>query len=158
MTMPTHDENLDVMRGTPARLAGLVEGVSDDVLTRRPAPAAWAAREVLCHLRDTEDSFVARVFLALHNDNPRWLPAVDPERWAEDRQYLRSDGRLALAAFARRRAENLALLETLTPEQWARTGQHPTRGQMSVQDVAAFWAWHDGNHVEQITRALRGEP
>ena len=40
---------------------------------------------------------------------------LDPDRWAEDRQYARQDGAHALAAFRRRRAEVVALLGGLGP-------------------------------------------
>ena len=35
---------------------------------------------------------------------------LDPDRWVEERQYVRNDARLALAAFRQRRAEVLTLL------------------------------------------------
>jgi len=55
-----------------------------------------------------------------------------PERWAEDRQYVRNDTGEAIAAFRRRREETLAHLAALSPEQWLRGGIHPRRGRMSV--------------------------
>lgn len=155
--MPTRDENLEQLRRTPGDLARVIEGVSEAALTRRPAPAAWAAREILCHLRDTEDAFGARYVLALENDTPRFPPGTDADRVAEERQYLRMDGREALAAFARKRAEMLAVLEGLGPEQWRRSGVHPKRGPMSLAEMLAIHAGHDGNHLDQLRRALRGE-
>ncbi len=156
--MPTHEEQLARIRRTPQEIAALIEDVPDVVLTRRPAPDAWGATEVICHLRDTEESFMARFHLALQNDNPRWPPAGSADRWAEDRQYIRNDGRLALAAFARRRAEQAALLDSMTEAQWSRTGIHPTRGRITLREVLALEAGHDDNHLEQLRRALRGEP
>jgi hypothetical protein len=47
---------------------------------------------------------------------------LDPDRWAEERQYLRNDATEALAAFRRRREEVLSLLEGLSPDQWRRAG------------------------------------
>ncbi|HEX7124438.1 MAG TPA: DinB family protein [Thermodesulfobacteriota bacterium] len=156
--MPTVEEHLATLGKTPDDLARLIEGASEARLTTRPAPDAWAPTEVLCHLRDTEESFSTRLSLTLDNDDPRWPPGGDADRWASERQYLRCDGRLALAAFARRRAESLARLGALAPEQWSRTGTHPKRGKMTLRDLVEFWAWHDGNHVAQLARALRGEP
>jgi len=49
---------------------------------------------------------------------------LDPERWAEERQYLRNDTRAAPAAFARRRADVLTLLRSLSPAEWQRGGVH----------------------------------
>lgn len=156
--MTTLEAHLARLRQTPEEMAALLEATSETRLITRPAPDAWAPTEVICHVRDTEESFSARVFLSLENESPRWPAGGDADRWAEDRQYLRCDGRVALATFARRRGESLAFLETLTPEQWSRGGIHSRKGPMSLRDLAEFWAWHDGNHIAQLARALRGEP
>jgi hypothetical protein len=156
--MPTHEENLARVRRTPDEIAALIEGRTDAELSRRPAERAWAATEVVCHLRDTEEFFATRLLLALYNEEPRWLPAVDPDRWAAERQYLRNHASDALAAFRARRADSIALLASLTPEQWERAGVHPSRGRLTLRDLLAVNAAHDDNHLAQLSRALRGEP
>ena len=80
----------------------------------------------------------------------------DPDRWAVERQYLKNDVTAALEAFRTRRQESLAFLATLAPEQWARAGTHPARGRVTADDVVALMAWHDDNHLDQLTRALEG--
>ncbi|MFQ5829780.1 MAG: DinB family protein, partial [Candidatus Methylomirabilia bacterium] len=154
--MATISEQIERMRRTPDELAAALEGKAEAVLARRPAETAWAAKEVVCHLRDTEESFMARFQTILANDEPKLLP-VEPDRWALERQYLRNDAAEALQAFRARREETLKLLNSLTPEQWERAGIHATRGPMTVKDFAAFMAWHDDNHLDQLRRALRGE-
>ena len=93
----------------------------------------------------------------LEMDEPRFLP-VQPDRWATERQYLRNDAAEALAAFRARRAECLAFLRGLPPEQWERGGIHATRGRMTIKDFVAMMAWHDDNHLDQLRRALDGKP
>ena len=100
---------------TPAELAGAVRGQSEAALARRPDPKNWAAKEVVCHLRDTEELFMLRFEMIVGMDEPKLIPPVDPDRWAEERQYLRNDAAEALAAFRKRRAESLAFLRGLTP-------------------------------------------
>ncbi len=46
----------------------------------------------------------------------------------------------------------------MTEAQWSRTGIHPTRGRITLREVLALEAGHDDNHLEQLRRALRGEP
>jgi hypothetical protein len=89
-------------------------------------------------------------------EEPLLVPA-DPERWAEDRQYIRSDAAEAGRAFRRRREECLAHLRGLSDAQWVRAGLHPTYGRMTVEDIANLMVWHDANHLDQLHRALRGE-
>jgi len=81
---------------------------------------------------------------------------LDPEQWAEERQYLRNDTREALAAFERRRAEVLTLLQSLSPAEWRRGGLHLGRGRLTLGDWVARLAAHDDNHLDQLARALQG--
>jgi hypothetical protein len=92
-------------------------------------------------------------------EDPKFVPLSPdtPDRWAQDRQYLRNDAGEALAAFRQRRADTLALLKGLTTEQWARGGIHHTRGRMTIGDWLTLMAWHDDNHLDQLQRALRGQ-
>lgn len=165
--MPTMDEvakqplpqRLQRMGRTADDLAAAIRGQNDAALSRRPDGKNWAAKEALCHLRDTEELFQGRVQLILEMDEPK-MPSVDPttpDRWAEERQYLRCDATEALAAFRKRREETLATLGKLTPEQRKRAGIHPTRGRMTVEDVVTLMTWHDDNHLDQLARALEGK-
>lgn len=83
---------------------------------------------------------------------------LDPDRWAEERQYLRHDTGAALGAFGRRRAETLTLLRKLTSAQWQRGSIHPTLGRMTCDDWVTLIVAHDANHVDQLQRAVRGQP
>ncbi len=152
----TPDERLARLASTPGQVAGAIEGRSARVLARRPAPGVWAPVEVICHLRDTEELFGDRFAAILAMPEPV-LPAAGPaDRWADERQYLRHDAATALAHFRRRRGESLETLVAMSPSDWQRGGEHPARGRLSIDMVVASMAWHDDNHLEQLTRALEG--
>ena len=136
-------------------LTAAVSGQSDAILSRRPDAKNWAAKEVICHLRDTEEGFMTRFQQIMVMDEPKFVLG-NPDRWAEERQYLRNDATAALEAFRKRRQESLAFFAKLTPEQWKRGGIHPARGRMTVDDVVALMAYHDDNHLDQLRRALDG--
>jgi uncharacterized damage-inducible protein DinB len=150
------EEQLARLRRTPDDLAAAIRGQSDAALSRRPDAKNWAATEVVCHLRDTEELFMVRFQSILAMEEPKFL-SIDPDRWAEERQYLRADAEATLRAFRRRREESLEQLASLTPERWARGGIHPVRGRMTVRDFVALMAWHDDNHLDQLRRALLGQ-
>jgi uncharacterized damage-inducible protein DinB len=161
--MPTMDEyakqpvadRLKRLTRTADELAAAIRGQSEAALARRPDEKNWAAKEVICHLRDTEEAFLGRFEQIAAMDEVKLLPA-NPDRWAEDRQYLRNEANAALAAFRRRREESLAYLGTLAPEGWKRGAVHPQRGRMTVDDFVTLMAWHDDNHLDQLRRALEG--
>ncbi len=103
------------------------------------------------------------VFLVLGEmppDPERWgiggrvgMP-LSPDRWAEERQYLRNDTTSALGAFRGRREESLALLRRLSPGQWGRGSIHVTLGRMTFEDWVCLIAAHDDKHLRQLQRAL----
>jgi uncharacterized damage-inducible protein DinB len=166
ITMPTMEEyakqpiedRLKRLTRTADELTAAIRGRDDATLSRRPDGKNWAAKEVVCHLRDIEEMFMGRFGMILAMDNPKLsFDPTTPDRWAEERQYLRNDAQHALGAFRQRRDESLALLRTLTPEQWKRAGIHATRGPVTVNDFVTLMAWHDDNHLDQLRRALEGK-
>jgi uncharacterized damage-inducible protein DinB len=151
-------DRLKRLTRTADELNTAIRGRDDAALSRRPDGKNWAAKEVVCHLRDVEEMFMGRFGMILGMDNPKLsFDPTMPDRWAEERQYLRNDAQLALGAFRQRRDESLALLRTLTPEQWKRAGTHATRGPVTVNDFVTLMAWHDDNHLDQLRRALEGK-
>jgi hypothetical protein len=183
--MPTADEyqalpeatSLRRLATTPDQLGAALAGRPDSVLTRRPEPRSWAPTEIVCHLRDVEELFLVRFQTILAAADPKILAfaaspedlaawgiggavghPLDPDRWAEERQYLRNDAGVALAAFHRRRGETLALLRGLSSAQWERGGIHPARGRLPMTAWVASLAAHDDNHLDQLLRALAGRP
>jgi hypothetical protein len=152
------EQRLNRMSRTADDLSAAIRGQSETTLMRRPDSKNWAASEVICHLRDIEEVHFVRFHTILINDDPAIY--ADPsaaDRFAEDRQYLRNDAGQALAAFRRRREESLALLRSLTPEQWQRGCLHPTRGRLTIDTFVTILAWHDDNHLDQLRRALEGK-
>jgi uncharacterized damage-inducible protein DinB len=155
--MASTDEQMERMARTADDFAAAVTQVPDAQLSRRPDATSWSAKEVVCHMRDTEESFMARFQAILAMEEPKFLP-VEPDRWAAERQYQRNDTAEALAAFRARREESLRFLRALTPAQWERGGIHATRGRMTARDFVGLMAWHDDNHLDQLRRALKGQP
>jgi uncharacterized damage-inducible protein DinB len=151
----TPDKRLERAARTADELAAAIRGKDDAALSKRPDGKNWAAKEIICHLRDAEESFMARFDVMMAMDDPKFAGA-NPDRWAEERQYLRNDVTHALAAFRKRRAETIAFLRGLEGDQWRRAGIHPVRGRMTIDDFLALIAWHDDNHLDQLTRALDG--
>jgi uncharacterized damage-inducible protein DinB len=155
--MASLEEQLARMERTAEDFAAAIKGVSDAALSRRPDEKSWSAKEVVCHVRDTEESFMMRFQTIMEMDEPKFTPA-EPDRWASERQYQRNDAGEALQAFRVRRDESLRFLRGLRAEHWERGGVHATRGRMSMKDFVGLMAWHDDNHLDQLKRALEGKP
>jgi hypothetical protein len=149
------EERLARMQRTADDFAEAVKGQSETALSRRPDARNWSAKEVLCHMRDTEALFMERFQLIMAMDDPT-LIGPDPDRWADERQYLRNDVGETLAAFRKRRDETLEFMRRLSPADWNRGGIHAVRGRLTLDAFATLMAWHDDNHLDQLRRALDG--
>jgi hypothetical protein len=153
----TKDDRLKRLERTADELSATIKGHSAATLGKRPDEKNWAGVEVICHLRDAEESFGGRFQMFLAMDDAKLLP-VDTDRLAVDRQYLRCDASESIEAFRKRRGENLETFRGLTPDQWKRGGTHPQRGRMTFDDFVTLMCWHDDNHLDQLRRALAGTP
>jgi hypothetical protein len=150
------EQRMQRLTRTADELTAAMKGQSDGVLSRRPDAKNWAAKEIVCHLRDTEEVFAARVEqIRVMDVDPRFGDS-NADRMAGERQYLRNDAGEALAAFRHRRAETLEIFDKLAPAQWEKGGIHPVRGRFTIDAILSIMAWHDDNHLDQLTRALEG--
>ena len=145
--------HLGALAAFPEQLKRQVQDLSDPALRFRPAPGEWSVVEVIGHLLDIEAVYSARIRQMLATDNPS-LARFDPDETVRQRDYQNKQIGFLLISLAERRAEHLELLRVLRPAQLARTGLHPTRGQLSVADTIANLAWHDGNHSQQIANNI----
>jgi hypothetical protein len=51
----------------------------------------------------------------------------------------------------------VALLETISPEQFSKKLSHPERGEMTLQTVVETMGGHDLNHIAQL-ETIAGQP
>ena len=153
----SRDQRLQRLTRTADELSAAIKGQAESVLARRPDTKNWAAKEIICHLRDTEEAFNSRFELIVAMDTDPKLVGSSADRMAEERQYLRNDAVEAIGAFRRRREENIDYLRKLTPAQWDKGGTHPVRGRMTIDTFLTLMAWHDDNHLDQLKRALDGK-
>lgn len=113
----------------------------------------WNVVFIVCHLRDLEAAYLHRLHMMLQEDNPTF-PANNNDAMAIERGYAQADLRTALTEFEALRREFIALLKSLSDDQWERRGQHPYFGETTILTQAVNNAIHDIDHIEQIARAL----
>jgi hypothetical protein len=150
------DERLARLERTPTDLARLVRGQTDATLSRRPAPDAWSAKEIVCHLRDVEARFIGWVRAMLAGDGAELSATPPAAEWAAEQQYAREHAGAAWQAFSERRDATLERLRGLDAASWRRAGRHPRRGTLTVDALVALMVWHDETHLDQVKRALEG--
>jgi FMN phosphatase YigB (HAD superfamily) len=149
---------LAMLQGYLAALLTTGDGVTPEILARRPSPDSWAPVEIICHLRDVELEASLPRFRAILGEQDVFLPAVDPDPWAIERDYLHQSPSEALAAFVKARRSSLALLEALPPEGWSRPARHALLGPTTLAEVASVVAEHDRLHLAQLRAGLTPAP
>ena len=120
----------------------------------RPAPGEWSANECVGHLIEAERrGFAGRVEAILAADRPD-IPA-DLEDWdppevaAGRRDHERASSDL-VAEFVGLRANGVAVVRQLSPDDLERVGMHPAVGPLTVGNVIGEWVHHDRNHIRQL--------
>ena len=152
-----HAEGLDPLRvqaTTPKRLARLIQDIALAKLRKRPAPEKWSVAEIVAHLADVEIVIGWRMRSIL-GDPGTAVQAYDQNAWLTAGHYEKRDPWKSIELHRVVREANLALLKTLSPEQWKQFGQHAERGQESIEHIVRMVAGHDINHIQQIERILK---
>jgi hypothetical protein len=146
-------EPLKVQAATAKKIEKLLKRVPPAKLRKRPAPDKWSITEIVTHLADTEmvGGYRMRMILATPGTP---IAAFDQDVWVTSGHYDKRDARKSLEHFRALREANLALLKTLTPEQWKHHGIHAERGQESIEHMVRMFAGHDINHTKQIERIV----
>lgn len=124
-----------------------------DLTAYRDGGSGWTALETLCHLRDFEAVFYERACMTVDQDTPE-LPVPNPDTMAQEGRYHEQDAAAVYQAWVEQRKEFIRYLQNVDAAAWQREAKHPKRGMMSLQDQLTLTAWHDVNHIEQMTRIL----
>ena len=143
---------IDLLAAFPDQLKRQIQGLDEAALRFRPAPDEWSILELVGHIIDVGALWPGRTRQMLATDNPA-LAAVDPS-WVRQRDYHNKQASFLLISLAEQRAEYVEFLRMLRPAQLARTGIHPTRGPITVEQGIAALADHDRGHSEQIAANL----
>jgi DinB superfamily len=144
---------LAVQAATAEKLERLIEGVPTSELRKRPAVDKWSVSEIVAHLSDAEivTGFRMRMILGAPGAP---IAAYDQDSWVTSGHYETRDPHKSVEQFRMLREANLALLESLTPEQWKHYGMHSDRGQETIERIVRMAAGHDTNHLQQIEGIL----
>src|ERR1700682_1331461 len=108
---------LPVITATHSRLSALLDALGQKGAERAPTPGKWTARDILCHLADTELAFAFRLRQSLAEPHHVIQP-FHQDTWSKP--YPSVDAHAAIATFSAVRAWNLALLATVPAEAYAR--------------------------------------
>lgn len=144
---------IKMQAAAPAKLAKLLKGISPASARKRPAPGKWSIAEIVAHLADAELVGGYRIRAILGAPGCQVI-GFDQDVWVTALHYDKRNLWKSFAQYGALREANLALVKTLTPEQWKHHGVHNERGAETIETIVRMFAGHDLNHFQQIERIL----
>ena len=114
----------------------------------------WTLHQVVHHVADSHMNAFIRFKLGLTEDNPTIKP-YNEAAWAELEDVKTLPINISLTILHALHKRMVALLKSITDEQWMRTVEHPQyKKQMTLWYVLGLYAWHGKHHTAHI-KSLR---
>jgi hypothetical protein len=128
----------------------LLDGITKEEASWKPAPGKWSLLEIICHLHDEErEDFRTRLKHVLTTPSEP-LPPIDPAGWVSERKYMEQDHNEVLRRFMEERERSLEWLRSLQSPAWGNAYDHPKFGKMTAELFFVNWHAHDLLHIRQI--------
>lgn len=151
------DKILTILKETPTRLKNLAAGLALAQLHTSPSADEWSVNEVLAHLRACADVWGSYYIMTIIDQDQPTIKARNPRTWINNTDYLDQDFQSSLRAFTKQRKKLLAVLESLSAKDWARTNTLIGAGkplQQTLLSHADGLARHERAHLKQIERTI----
>ncbi len=148
--MPQSSSILTALRFSADELIRELDRLPTEATIWQPAEGEWSQHECLTHIQICERNiFLPRLQAMATQTNPAlpWVDEVALQREQWNPQRPRTE---LLADYASARQAEIELLEQ---SNWARPGQHPRRGPISMGWIATYAMAHTLEHLSQMIRA-----
>jgi len=142
--------HIQTLRQLPQRLRAALAGLTDAQLDTPYREGGWTVRQVVHHIADSHAYAFIRCKHALTEDWPTIKP-YEEAAWANlaDSRTLPVDVSLAMIEALHTRW--VALLESLSEEDFQCGYNHPERGRQNLATALAIYEWHSRHHAAHIT-------
>jgi uncharacterized damage-inducible protein DinB len=143
---------IDRLAAQPAALAAALAALTPEQVEQPYRPGGWTVRQVVHHVADSHMNMFIRVKLALSEAEPTIKP-YDQDAWVQHTDVAAVSPSVSIALLAALHERIVALLRTLTAEQFARVLMHPETGRQTIEQVVALYAWHGDHHIAHVRGA-----
>lgn len=133
----------------PPVLRQAVAGLSDSQLDTPYRDGGWTVRQVVHHLADSHMNAFMRFRWVVAEDHPT-IKTYDQDVWATlDDSKIPLEPSLAIIDGLHQRWS--VFLSSLPDDAWSRSGLHPERGEVTLEEFLDIYCDHGANHTKQIT-------
>jgi len=130
-------------------LAEFVKSIPAAKLHLRRGDGFWTIAEHLNHLAQVQSMLLERMQRFMDEDRPEFVPYIPGDDGAGSRPSLMEMDD-ALEAFARRRRQQVELLERADSDVWRKTASHPEYEQYSLYILVRHILMHDHWHMYRM--------
>ncbi len=149
--MSQREEWLQAIASTPRKLREAVRGLDAAQLDTRYRDGGWTVRQVVHHYADDHMNSYVRFKWALTEKAPLIKGYLQAE-WAEVPDARTGPIEPSLDLLDALHLRWVAAWRALDETQWSSGFMHPVRGLVTLEQLAALYAWHGAHHVAQIAR------
>jgi len=149
------DKSYQILERTPSVLRILLSGLDDNWTMNNEGPDTFSPYDVIGHLIQGEKTdWKERANMILEHGTKKSFVPFD--RFA---QFEESKGKSLLQLldeFEKLRKESLGWLRPLdlTETDFAKKGNHPDLGEVTLKQLLSTWVAHDLTHLAQVTRVM----
>lgn len=134
---------------TVLRVEQKVRGVNDKMLSVK-LDGKWSVKQNIGHLAEVDEIAMKRIHEMLSG-----IPTLSPAVFEPRQDYNLQPVEEVIAYLDRNRKKNIALYESLSNIDLAKSSQHPRlKVMMNPVDLALFDADHDDHHLVRINEIL----
>lgn len=133
-----------------------LSGVSVDTLSASVVPGKWSAHEQLAHLARYHQIFLQRIDRILTEQAPKFsrYRAEDDPEWPG---WASLPTPQLLVRLSSMRAKVMARLQSLSEQDFKRTGVHSKFGAMSLSLWLEFFLVHEAHHLYVVLQLVRSK-
>ena len=145
------DHLLGFLEETPEFINSLTENLRGEELREKPSQEEFSLLEHVCHLRDIEqEGYRVRINKLLNEAQP-FLPDMDGDKLARERDYSSQNFNEALSAYACAREDNIRTLRAAPPDLLKRTGLFEGVGVITLERLVVMMYEHDRDHRQELS-------
>ncbi|MGO9515521.1 MAG: YfiT family bacillithiol transferase [Candidatus Korobacteraceae bacterium] len=141
---------IEVLAKLPSNMASAVKGLNQEQLDTPYRPEGWTVRQVVHHVPDSHLNAYVRFKLALTEDNPT-IRSYDEAKWAKLPDSAVTPIEVSLQLLAALQSRWVEVVRFMQQSDFARTLVHPERGNLTLDQMLAMYAWHSAHHIAHVT-------
>lgn len=141
---------IEEIAAMPKGFRAAVTGLNKEQFDTPYREGGWTVKQVVHHVPDSHMNAYIRCKLALTENVPTIKP-YNEDAWAKLKDTELTQIEVSLTMLECIHNRWVALLKSLSPDDFQRKLNHPEAGVMTIDRLVNLYAWHGRHHTAHIT-------